>query len=151
MHNRLQYLFPFCLFVSNRNQTNNNKSVVGVIGLGVMGAAVAEVLLSNDYQVIGFNRTRQKPCISALVSLGMDFAETIADLVNRSKIILILISDDNASKEVFESSSGILSHISAGNIIVDMSTISAELSIHLSQKVRSRQFHYEPGSCSHNF
>ena len=111
---------------------------IGLIGLGIMGTAVVEVLLIDGYTVVGYNRTKEKPSIQGLIAKGMIFADSIHELVVAADVIIILVSDDVACEAIFESSDGILAHISKDKIIVDISTISPELSIRMSHRVRDK-------------
>ena len=111
---------------------------IGLIGLGIKSTAVVEVLIADGYSVLGYNRTKEKPSIQSLIEKGMKFADTIQELLVEAELIIILVADDTACEAIFESSDGILAHMSTDIIVVDMSTISPELSIRMSQRVREK-------------
>jgi 3-hydroxyisobutyrate dehydrogenase-like beta-hydroxyacid dehydrogenase len=69
----------------------------------------------------------------------MIFVDSIQELVTTADVIIILVSDNAACEAIFESSDGILAHLTSNDkIIVDMSTISPEISIRMSQRVREK-------------
>ena len=58
-----------------------NQSVM-VVGLGLMGSALAKTLLKNDYPVAVWNRTSQKK--EPLVALGARAMLSVAEGVNEA-------------------------------------------------------------------
>ena len=85
---------------------------IGLIGLGIKSTAVVEVLIADGYSVLGYNRTKEKPSIQSLIEEGMKFADTIQELLVEAELIIILVADDTACEAIFESSDGILAHMS---------------------------------------
>lgn len=71
---------------------------VAVIGLGRMGAALAETLLQNDYQVTVWNRTASKA--APLVKQGAVQAETAADAVAAHEIFVVCLGNYEDSRAV---------------------------------------------------
>ncbi len=55
-------------------ETQPNKGMVGVIGLGLMGTALTERLLEHGYRVAVWNRTRVKA--EALLARGAEWSTT---------------------------------------------------------------------------
>jgi len=41
--------------MKTKQQTNGSKARVGVLGMGIMGGAMAETLLAHDFAVTGFD------------------------------------------------------------------------------------------------
>ena len=64
---------------------------IGVVGIGKMGAAIAERLLGQGHEVTVWNRTAAKT--SALAKAGAFAAKTPAELAVRCEIVLSILTD----------------------------------------------------------
>ena len=74
---------------------------IGIVGVGLMGAAFCERLLSKKYPVTAFNRTRKKEH-ETLVSSGINIVYDITSLADNSDIIILILSDARAIREVLQ-------------------------------------------------
>jgi len=99
---------------------------IGFVGLGVMGRGIVPRLLAAGHRVTGWNRTRDKA--SALVKAGMAFAETPRAVAEVSEVVLSIVTDGAAVREVALGPDGILAGLKHGGIYADMSTIAPEAS-----------------------
>lgn len=106
---------------------------VGFIGLGNMGSKMVERLLKAGYPVIGYNRTKEKAI--PLIRLGMQWADYPIDVVKVCYITLMSLTDDKAILAIMESEHGILPALTNGKLLVDMSTVSPNLSRSIANKV----------------
>jgi 3-hydroxyisobutyrate dehydrogenase-like beta-hydroxyacid dehydrogenase len=109
---------------------------VGFIGLGVMGSQMASGLLEKGHTVTGYNRTRSKA--ESLMARGMRWADTPRAVGTAADVIFISISDSTALSAVTDGPDGLLAGLSAGKVLVDMSTVSPEASRALAAKVREK-------------
>ncbi|MBX9649647.1 MAG: NAD(P)-binding domain-containing protein, partial [Xanthobacteraceae bacterium] len=64
---------------------------VGVIGLGLMGTALAERLTDSGVAVIGFDIDPIR--CEQLKNIGGELAESVTDLASRSRVIVIAVYD----------------------------------------------------------
>jgi 3-hydroxyisobutyrate dehydrogenase-like beta-hydroxyacid dehydrogenase len=71
---------------------------ITLIGLGKMGTAVAERLLSTDHKLTIFNRTLSK--MAPLVTLGATPSNSIEQAVKHAEIVITVLLDDQAVLEV---------------------------------------------------
>ena len=113
---------------------------LGWIGLGHMGNPMAKNLLKAGFDVAVFNRTKEKE--KELSEAGASSANSPQHLMKNCDIVITMVSDDQAVKEVFEGNSGLLSREHSGKLIIDMSTISPETSRYLSTKCSNKQINY---------
>jgi 3-hydroxyisobutyrate dehydrogenase-like beta-hydroxyacid dehydrogenase len=74
---------------------------VSVIGTGLMGTAIAEVLLKAGYQVTVFNRTRTKT--APLRHLGAVVADSAAEALLAADFTILVLFDAASTKEVLMS------------------------------------------------
>jgi 3-hydroxyisobutyrate dehydrogenase-like beta-hydroxyacid dehydrogenase len=72
----------------------------------------------------------------------LPIASSIADLVNGSDVILSSLANDAAVRSVYLDSCGVFSTAEPGTIILEMSTISPELSRRLHQEARARGINF---------
>ncbi|MCA0757430.1 NAD(P)-dependent oxidoreductase [Paenibacillus sp. N4] len=98
---------------------------VGFIGLGVMGYAMASNLLKKGFSVTVYNRTPGKT--DGLRDLGAVVLETPAAIAEASDIVITMISNDAAIREVYWGESGIFAGVRSGQTLIDSSTISPVL------------------------
>ncbi|PTV97581.1 3-hydroxyisobutyrate dehydrogenase [Rhodobacter aestuarii] len=90
---------------------------IGVIGLGRMGAAIAERLAGQGGTVCGWTR-------SGRAVEGVPFAETLADLVAQSTVLVLSLYDDAAVGEVLDA---LLALPLEGRLIIDTSTANPQV------------------------
>jgi len=94
---------------------------IGFVGLGHMGLPMARRLLDEGLELHVYNRTESK-CRS-LESDGAYKARSAAELTARVDGVLACLADVEASREVFLGENGIVAGASAGQILVDHSTV----------------------------
>ena len=110
---------------------------MGLIGLGNMGTAIAERLLDAGYPLVVHNRTRAKA--EPLEDRGAEVAETPAELVGHADVIITSLPDDAAFKAVAEQ---VVAAASPGTVLVDVSTVSPEVSARIASLALSAGVEY---------
>ena len=95
-------------------------SIIGFVGTGVMGKSMAGHLLKAGYQVLVFNRTKARA--EELIQMGAVWQDTVAELANRSNVIITIVGYPKDVEEVYFGNAGILSHAKSGSYLVDMTT-----------------------------
>src|SRR5208337_539340 len=111
---------------------NKLTAQVGFIGLGLMGSRLTRRLDSFGWHVRAWNRSPKSA--DELGKWGIAIAPSIADLVAESDVILSSLANDAAVQSVYLDEGGIISTARPGTIILEMSTISPELSRRLHQE-----------------
>jgi 3-hydroxyisobutyrate dehydrogenase-like beta-hydroxyacid dehydrogenase len=109
---------------------------IGCIGLGLMGSRLARRLHTQGWKVGSWNRTPEPA--QALSKEGINAAGSIADLAAESEVLLSCLANDAAVEAVYFDPSGVFASIQPGTIVVEMSTISAELSGRLHAEAAKR-------------
>lgn len=94
-----------------------SKSVT-VIGLGAMGSALANALLSKGMKVTVWNRNKTKA--TPLASKGAFVAESITAAIEASPLLLVCVSDYKATSRIFEEAG--VKELLAERTIVQLST-----------------------------
>ena len=97
---------------------------VAILGLGTMGSGMAVNLLKTGFSVTVYNRTvaKAKPLTDAGARLG----STPAEAVKNGSVIISMLADDTASREVWLGKDGALAATREGAILIESSTVSPQ-------------------------
>ncbi len=95
---------------------------LGFIGLGIMGQGMALNLLRAGYDLAVWNRTASK--CADVVSAGAAACDTPREVAEKSDIIFICVSNTADVEAVIFGENGLFDGLTAGNLVVDHSTIS---------------------------
>jgi 3-hydroxyisobutyrate dehydrogenase-like beta-hydroxyacid dehydrogenase len=109
---------------------------LGFVGLGVMGSEMVNRLLGKGHSVTGYNRTRAKA--EWLVKKGMKWADSPREVAAASDVTLSMVTNSGALGAIASGPDGILAGMTAGKILVDMSTVSPAFSREIAAKVREK-------------
>jgi 3-hydroxyisobutyrate dehydrogenase len=107
---------------------------IGLIGLGKMGTPMAANLVKAGYDVTVYNRSR-KAAIEKVV-------DTPAALIQQTEVVIVMVSDDQAIRDVFEGDNGLLSAGVQGKIVINMSTVSPAISKEMAALLQKQGNHY---------
>jgi 3-hydroxyisobutyrate dehydrogenase-like beta-hydroxyacid dehydrogenase len=102
-------------------------SKVAVLGLGLMGAAIAQNLLSRNHEVHGYNRTKEKA--KPLAEKGAVIYPTPRAATEGVDVAITMLTDHQAVRDVALGEDGFLAGMKKGSLWIDMSTILPEASI----------------------
>jgi 3-hydroxyisobutyrate dehydrogenase len=97
---------------------------IGFIGLGIMGRPMATNLLQAGFSLTVHNRTRTKE--KPLAELGAGLVESPAEIAKHSDIVIVMVPDTPDVQEVVAGEKGIAKTVHAGQLVIDMSTISPD-------------------------
>ena len=109
----------------------------GFIGLGVMGSAMAGHIANKFSNVVVYNRTSDKANSWAKEN-GGKVASSAAQVGELCEQVFLCVGNDEDVKNLISGEEGILKTMKRGGVIVDHTTISADVSIELS-KLCSKQ------------
>jgi 3-hydroxyisobutyrate dehydrogenase-like beta-hydroxyacid dehydrogenase len=98
---------------------------IGVVGLGRMGEPIARRLLA-AHEVTVFNRSAARA--DSLVELGATRAAFPGDVWESADACITMVADDAALRAVMLADDGLLRDGSPGRVVIDMSTVSIEVS-----------------------
>src|SRR5215216_1655422 len=107
---------------------------VGFIGLGIMGKPMAENLIESGYDLVVYNRTREK----AEELDGATVAESPKEVAEQSDVIITMLPDSPQVEEILAGEGGVLEGVRDGALIVDMSTISPVVTEELSERAQAK-------------
>jgi len=96
--------------------------VVGVIGLGAMGAPMARNLVAAGHPVVVHSRSPGP--VEALVAAGARAASSPRELARAAEVIVAMLPDEATTAAILEGEDGLLAGARAGQLLVDMGTAS---------------------------
>jgi 3-hydroxyisobutyrate dehydrogenase-like beta-hydroxyacid dehydrogenase len=110
-------------------------TTIAVVGLGAMGGRIAGRLLSQGYDVYGTNRTKSKA--STLIEQGMHWCDTPRQAAEAADVVISMVTDSDALQAVTAGPDGILAGVAAGNVYIEMSTVSPQNSRDVAGRIAS--------------
>jgi len=124
----------------------NDKIKIGWVGLGKMGIPMSRNLMKAGYPVIAYDIINET--FKGIEKEAKAFAESPEALAAESDVIISIISDDAALKDVALGSKGTLHGARPGSIFVDMSTVSPILSSEVAAAAKNKGIMYLRGPVS---
>jgi 2-hydroxy-3-oxopropionate reductase len=115
-------------------ETQTNEEPIGLIGLGLMGTALAERLLEHGRRVTVWNRTRRKA--EALLARGAEWSDN--PLAECERVIISLYTTEVVEAVLAELESG----LHAGQILLDTTTGEPEQTAALGARLAARGVRY---------
>ena len=97
------------------------KPRVAVLGLGIMGGGMAGRLVSAGFPLSVYNRNREKA--AQFTAAGAFLAESPREAASRSEIIISMVADDAASRNMWLGDNGAVAGAAAGSILIESSTL----------------------------
>jgi 2-hydroxy-3-oxopropionate reductase len=95
------------------------KKPIGLIGLGLLGTALARRLLAAHFKVIGFDVDDAK--CADLKKIGGEAADSVADIAQRCRRIVLAVFSTDQVEQVVEGEDGLLAH-PGQHLVLCMST-----------------------------
>ena len=111
---------------------------VGIVGLGLMGSALADALLSKNYNVGVWNRSIEK--CKRFAEAGAEVADSVAVAATKYDVLIVCLSDYKTSMEVLDRDP--VADQMAGKVLILLSTMSGEESLTTAQWADERNIAY---------
>ncbi|MFL5724155.1 MAG: NAD(P)-dependent oxidoreductase [Chloroflexota bacterium] len=108
-----------------------------VLGMGRMGSAMAQRLAGQGVEVVVYHRTPDRATALA-EKIGASVAATPAEAASRVEVVITMVADDDAVREMFEGPDGIAAGIRQGSVAVDMSTVLPDTIRAVAPRVQAR-------------
>ncbi|MCH7561572.1 MAG: NAD(P)-dependent oxidoreductase [Thaumarchaeota archaeon] len=112
---------------------------IGIIGLGMLGNAVALHLLDSGFEVTVYNRTKDKT--KQAREKGAKDVTTPKEVAENSELIIIVVKDAIAVKKISFEKDGIIDGRHEKLIVADMSTIDPVESKNITRKFQEHKIH----------
>lgn len=116
-------------------------SQVAFVGLGRMGRGMAARLLDAGHELAVFNRTPDRA--AELGAAGARLASSPRDAADGAAVVVVMVSDDDASRSVWLGADGILAaDLAPGSYAVECSTLSYDWVLQLADAVTATGMRY---------
>jgi 3-hydroxyisobutyrate dehydrogenase len=112
---------------------------VGFIGLGIMGMPMVRNLIRAGFEVTVYNRTISKA--EPLIREGASKSNSPAELAKVSSVVITMVSDTADVERVILGENGIIECVKPDSVIIDMSTISPQVTKEIAVRLREKNVH----------
>ncbi len=112
---------------------------IGIIGLGMLGNAIALHLLDSGFEVTVYNRTKEKTI--QVKEKGAKVVTSPKEVAKNSELIITVVKDAKAVKEISFEKDGIVEGKHSKLIVADMSTIDPVESKNITKKFQEYDIH----------
>jgi 3-hydroxyisobutyrate dehydrogenase-like beta-hydroxyacid dehydrogenase len=109
---------------------------IGIIGVGLLGSAVASRLLAKGFQVTGYDTRRTQ--LTALQGQGLTPAASPADAVAGTDAVFTILPTPDVVEQVWLAADGLLESAPGAAVLMQMSTISPPLARRLGEAAHAR-------------
>jgi len=113
---------------------------IGIVGTGMLGEAVGLHLLDVGYEITVFNRSKKKT--EKLENKGAIVVDSPKNVAEKSELVIVVVKDADAVKDVVFGDYGILAGKHEGMCIADMSTINPNSTREISKQVTENNIDY---------
>ena len=109
---------------------------IGFIGLGIMGRPMAKNLLRAGFEVTVYNRSQ--PPRADLAAAGARVASCPAEAARDAETVITIVTDSADVEDVCLGPGGVIEGAKGGTLVVDMSTISPEVTRRIGKLLADR-------------
>src|SRR6266550_2749843 len=103
----------------------------GFVGVGRMGANMARRLKDRSFHVTAVYDTNRKVATDLAAELGAAACQDLSDVTAESDVIITVVSDDKAMREIFTGSGDNLLVNARGKLFINCATISPQVHVDL--------------------
>lgn len=114
--------------------------MIGFIGLGIMGSRMAKNLLQGGFDLIIFNRTKEKA--GELLQKGAAWADSPREVAEKSDVIFTMLANPEAVEAAALNEAGFLNHLQAGKLWVDCSTVDPMFTRKMAEEAANRKIRF---------
>jgi 2-hydroxy-3-oxopropionate reductase len=109
---------------------------VGLIGLGTMGGHMAVNLAAAEVELTVFTRNAERR--AEFEGRGMSVVASAGEVAERSDVVITMVSDGPAVRDVLTGEDGVFAGMSDGGLVIEMSTIDPSTAEALAEEAGSR-------------
>ena len=112
------------------------KTVIGFIGLGIMGRPMARNLMKAGFRLRVHNRSRA--AVDELAAEGATPASSPAEAASGADVVITMLPDSPDVEQVVMGPSGVREGLRPGGVLIDMSTISPIVTRELASRLAAQ-------------
>ena len=115
------------------------KTRIGWIGTGVMGASMCGHLMKAGFSATVYSRTKSKA--ASLLDAGATWADSPKAVAERSDIVFSIVGFPSDVQQVILGDDGALAGMQPGGIVVDMTTSRPSLAVDMYHAAKTKEVH----------
>src|SRR6185312_6399832 len=104
---------------------------IGFVGVGRMGANMARRLQDRKFRVTAVYDSNREAATALAAELGCAAAQDLSEVTAESDVIVTVVSDDSAMRNIFSGSGDNLLINSRGKLFINCATISPQVHIEI--------------------
>ncbi|WP_271768937.1 NAD(P)-dependent oxidoreductase [Aquimarina algiphila] len=113
---------------------------IGFIGLGIMGSRMATNLQKEGYELIVYNRTKEKA--DTLIKNGAVWANSAKEVGEKSHFVITMLSTPEVVKEIATEKNGLFSGMAKNSIWINCSTVHPSFTEDMAQQSKKYKIRY---------
>jgi len=113
---------------------------IGLVGLGLVGTAIAESLAARGFEVVGFDIDLQRR--ADFEKSGETWANSPAEVAAQAERVILSLPDTNAVEQVVEGSGGLLGARRLPTYIIDTTTGDPERTVALAARLAQKEMSF---------
>lgn len=117
-------------------QIDSQKTVLGFIGIGVMGKSMANHLMKGGFTTHIYTRTKSKA--DTLVANGAVWEDSPGAVATAADVIFTIVGYPTDVEEIYLGEGGILDNCKKGSVVVDMTTSNPQLAVTIYEKAKEK-------------
>jgi 3-hydroxyisobutyrate dehydrogenase len=118
---------------------NKENTVIGFIGIGVMGKSMAGHLLAAGFPLVIYTRTEEKA--ADLIDKGAKWMDTPRGVAEKANVIFTIVGYPHDVEEVYFGENGLITNGKKGSYLIDMTTSAPQLAIKIFDEAKKNGIH----------
>ena len=110
---------------------------IGFVGLGIMGAPMAQNLMKAGYSLKVYNRS-DRPRVQEVVDAGAERVSTPRDAAEGCQVVITMVTDTPDVEAVILGEDGVVHGAAAGTKVIDMSTVSPRVTQEIAATLKEK-------------
>lgn len=114
-------------------------TVIGFIGIGVMGKSMAGHLQKAGFPLVVYTRTKEKA--ADLLESGAEWANSPKEVAQKANVVFTIVGYPYDVEETYLGENGLIANGKQGSYFIDMTTSSPSLAVKISTEAKKHQIH----------
>ncbi|MDP4103567.1 MAG: NAD(P)-dependent oxidoreductase [Bacillota bacterium] len=114
-------------------------TVIGFIGIGVMGKSMAGHLQKAGFPLVVYTRTKEKA--ADLLNQGVEWANSPKEVAQKANVVFTIVGYPYDVEETYLGENGLIANGKQGSYFIDMTTSSPSLAVKIYTEAKNHQIH----------
>jgi 3-hydroxyisobutyrate dehydrogenase len=121
------------------NVLTPENTVIGFIGIGVMGKSMAGHLQKAGFPLVVYTRTKEKA--ADLLNQGVEWANSPKEVAQKANVVFTIVGYPYDVEETYLGENGLIANGKQGSYFIDMTTSSPSLAVKIYTEAKNHQIH----------